>query len=99
MVTQLLSFSADEQADGEKIIDCRMQQICNISPLMRPPERDYHQALKSYIARCNRVATDRPSEIKAIITGVLQVGVQRTTAPGGGRLKLIIIRNRTLEFS
>ncbi len=57
MATQPLTFSANQQASGAKKVECRMQQICNRSPLTKPLERDYYLALKSYIARCNRLAT------------------------------------------
>jgi len=99
MTTQLLTFSANQQASSDKKFCCNLQHTCNISLLTKPLERDYHQALKRDVANCNRVATDRSSEIKAIITRVLQVGAQSMTATGGGRLKLITIGNTTLKLS
>ncbi len=51
MATQPLTFSANQQASGAKKVECRMQQICNRSPLTKPLERDYYQALKKSIAK------------------------------------------------
>jgi len=34
-----------------KIVGCRMQQSCNISPLMKPLERDSYQSLKKHVAK------------------------------------------------
>jgi hypothetical protein len=51
MATQPLTFIANKQATGVKKVVCRMQQICNKSPLTKPLERDSYQVLKTCIAK------------------------------------------------
>ncbi len=51
MATQPLISGANKQAGGAKKVECRMQQICDKSPLTKPLERDYYRALKKSIAK------------------------------------------------